>query len=50
MREMTRVSSISVLFINLILYYTVKLELSCALCNFTERNNLEMGDEQMLYN
>ena len=49
MRDMTRVSSIPVLFINLILYYTVKLELSCASCNFTERNNLEMGDEHMTF-
>ena len=33
-----------VLFINLILYYTVKLDLSCSSCNFTEGNNLTSAD------
>ena len=45
MKQMTRAKSNShgVLFIYLILYYTVKsvkLDVSCSLCNFTERDNL----------
>ena len=41
---MTRAQSFPVLFINLILYYTVKLDLSCSSCNFTEGNNLTSAD------
>ena len=38
MKQMTQVQSIPVLFIHLvILYYVVKLELSCSSCNFSER-------------
>ena len=41
---MTQVQSIPVLFIYLvILYYTVKQELSCSSCNFSERNNRKNG-------
>ena len=42
--QMTRVQSFPVLFIDLILYYTVKLDLSCSSCNFTEGNNLTSAD------
>ena len=41
---MTRVQNFPVLFIDLILYYTVKLDLSCSSCNFTKRNNLTSAD------
>ena len=45
MKQMTQVQSIPVLFIYLvILYYTVKLELRCSSCNFSERNNLASAD------
>ena len=42
-QQMTRAqSNFSALFNYLILYYTVKLDLSCSSCNFTEKkqNNL----------
>ena len=39
-----QVQSITVEFFNFFLYYTVKLDLSCSSCNFTERNNLTSAD------
>ena len=42
-RTRAKSNSHAVLFIYLILYYTVKsvkLDVSCSLCNFTERDNL----------
>ena len=43
-KQVTRVQSITVDFFYFILYYTVKLDLSCSSCNFTERNNLTSAD------
>ena len=49
MKQMTRVQCLLVLFIYLILYYTVKLDSICFSCNFTGRNNLASVDvTQML--
>ena len=45
MKQMTWVKRFAVLFIDLIIYYTVKLDLSCSSCNFTEGNdNLTSAD------
>ena len=44
MMQMARAQSIPVLFIYLISYFTVKLELSCSSYNFSERNNLASAD------
>ena len=41
---MTRARSIPVLFIYLILYYTVRLDLNCSSGNLTERNKLASAD------
>ena len=44
MKQMTRARSIPVLFIYLILYYTVNLDLNCSSGNLTERNKLASAD------
>ena len=43
-KQVNRVQSITVDFFYFILYYTVKLDLSCSSCNFTERKNLTSAD------